>query len=75
MKTQNAKIIAHLRAGNTLTPIEALHLFGTLRLGARIYDLKKSGENISADRVHIGNNRTVARYRLHAAPKISGDAQ
>ena len=65
MLSQTDKILAHLRAGNTLTPIEALRMFGTLRLGARIFELRKAGEPITADRIIIPGNRTVARYRLN----------
>ena len=38
--SQAAMILDYLRAGNRLTPLTALSLFGCLRLGARIHELK-----------------------------------
>lgn len=39
-QSQSKLILAYLMTGETLTPIEALNMFGCFRLGARIYDLK-----------------------------------
>lgn len=39
--SQTRRILAYLRGGNTITPLEALREFGTLRLGARIADIEK----------------------------------
>lgn len=61
--SQNAKILKHLQAGHRLTPLTALKRFGTLRLGGRIYDLKKQGCPIVSRMVKRGNSR-VAEYRL-----------
>jgi len=40
-KSQNDRILGYLQEGNTITPLEALDLFGCFRLSARIHDLKK----------------------------------
>lgn len=64
MRTQNDRIRAHLEAGHSITPLEALRLFGCLRLSARIYDLKGDGLTIVAVPTPIDGNRTVATYRL-----------
>jgi hypothetical protein len=61
--SQGDQILAHLRAGNSLTPLEALHKFGCFRLGARIYDLKQDGHDIHTDLVEIDGKR-VACYRI-----------
>jgi hypothetical protein len=37
--------------GHSLTPLEALNLFGCFRLGARIADIKGEGYLIRTDRV------------------------
>lgn len=37
--TQSNQILEYMRQGNSITPLEALNLFGCMRLGARIYDL------------------------------------
>ena len=62
-RTQNARIIDYLAAGNGLTPIEALRRFGTMRLGARIFELKRQGHPITSVLVRRGETY-VALYRL-----------
>jgi hypothetical protein len=42
MEKQNRLILTHLQTGATITALEALKLFGCLRLSARIWDLKKN---------------------------------
>ena len=44
--TQSQAILEHLKAGKTISPIEALNLYGSFRLAARISDLRKEGHNI-----------------------------
>ena len=63
METQNKQILAHLKAGNSITAIEALNMFGCFRLGARIYDLKQSGYNIVSNMVKH-NGKSFASYSL-----------
>lgn len=41
--SQRACILAHLQKGKTLSPLEALALFGCLRLSARICELRQMG--------------------------------
>jgi hypothetical protein len=38
--SQTKQILEHLEKGNTISPIDALNMFGCLRLGARIYELR-----------------------------------
>jgi hypothetical protein len=65
MKSQNKDIKNWLETGNSITPIEALNLFGCFRLGARIHDLKnKFGVNIKTEIVESGNKR-FAKYSLN----------
>jgi len=45
--TQNKRILRHLQAGHSISPLEALMQFGSLRLGARIFELRHQGHNIS----------------------------
>ena len=40
-RSQAARIAEYLLEGNTITPIEALEMFGSFRLGARIADVEK----------------------------------
>jgi len=64
MRAQNDRILAHLRTGKTLTPLEALNRFGCLRLGARVYDLKAAGHDIRSRLVEVAGGKRVASYRL-----------
>lgn len=61
---QGSRILDYLKAGNRITPIESLNLFGCFRLGARIWDLKKQGHNIESTMVKLNNGKRVASYRL-----------
>ena len=69
--TQNEAIMDHLRAGRSLTPLDAFHKYGTLRLGARIYELNghlPAGQYIRSELVTVNNGqgerKRVARYWL-----------
>ena len=62
--TQTKSILSHLEAGNEINPIEALNKFGCFRLGARIYDLKQQGYEISKSMVKVNNDAHVAFYSL-----------
>jgi hypothetical protein len=42
------KILNHMRAGNTITALDALTKFGCMRLSARIHQLKGQGHIIDA---------------------------
>ncbi len=61
--TQKNAILEYLRAGNTLTPLEALNKFGCFRLGARIWDLKQEGWNIESKLIEL-NGKHVSGYRI-----------
>lgn len=61
---QEDAILKHLQQGNTLTPLDALRLFGCLRLGARIWDLRQKGHNVEMKVVEVANGKHVAQYRL-----------
>jgi hypothetical protein len=64
MKSQNKHIKNWLETGNSITPIEALNLFGCFRLGARIHDLKnKFGLDIKTEIVEQ-NKKRFAKYSL-----------
>lgn len=51
----------HLEDGDTLTALDALNLFGCLRLAARISDLRKLGLDIKTKMVTQGG-KTFAVY-------------
>jgi len=60
---QTEAILGHLKAGNRLTPMDALNLFGVFRLAARISDIRQEGHNVIAENV-TRNGKTFAEYRM-----------
>ena len=63
LESQNKMLLNYLMRGWAITPIDALELFGILRLGARIHNLRQKGHNITTTLVKDGNKR-YASYRL-----------
>lgn len=61
--TQNQRILAHLFANGAITPMDALRQYGVMRLGARIFDLKKMGVPIVREMVYE-DGVGYAKYRL-----------
>ena len=47
--TQNATILSHLEAGNTITPRQAFALCGSLALHSRIAELRAQGHRIDME--------------------------
>jgi hypothetical protein len=60
-QTQEARILESLRHGEWLTPRSAVAKFDCVRLGARIYDLRRKGYVIQADRA-LGKARYAIYY-------------
>jgi len=62
--SQNIEILKYLQAGNSITPLEALHLFGCFRLSARIHDLIHIyGNDIKCELI-LKNKKRFAKYSL-----------
>jgi hypothetical protein len=59
--SQSAQILAHMKAGNTITGLEALNRFGCFRLPARIADIKKMGYDVKSELITM-NGKRVAQY-------------
>jgi hypothetical protein len=62
-KSQEDSILDYLKTGKSITPIDALNMFGCFRLGARIFDLKKKGYHIEEMDTEL-NGKRFARYFL-----------
>ena len=60
-QSQTSAIKEHLLRGNSITPIDALKLFGCFRLGARIHDMRSEGMNIKTEMITVDRKR-VAKY-------------
>jgi len=46
MKSQYENILAHLKKKKTITPMEALNLYGCFRLASRINEMRDNGIKI-----------------------------
>lgn len=62
--TQNDEILNHLRQERTITALEALELYGSFRLAARIKDLRDVGHKIHTNRLKLTDKKTIAEYVL-----------
>lgn len=66
--SQSNQILAHLKKGKTITPLEALRLYGTMRLSDRINELKNKGHKIACTICEVRNSggivSRIAKYRL-----------
>lgn len=65
--SQADRILVALKAGDRLTPLDALRRFGCFRLGARIYDLRDAGYDVQTETVRMSSGARVARYYLPCA--------
>jgi hypothetical protein len=71
-KSQNERILAYLKTGKTLTPLNAFRMFGCFRLAARIWDLRgldPRGEglpffDIETVSVKTKSGAVVATYKM-----------
>jgi hypothetical protein len=70
IESQNRKIREHLEKGKSITALDALYMFGCLRLSGRIYDLRREGMNITAERVEVtspsvyNGKKHITRYSV-----------
>lgn len=62
--SQCALIKEYLEAGNKLTALDALKLFGCMRLPSRIHDLNKRGMNIKKEMIIVPSGKRVAQYSV-----------
>ena len=61
--TQTENILLHMKTHGSITPLEALNLSGCMRLGARIWDLRRAG-------VGIRKNARIAGKRERGAENL-----
>ena len=64
--SQKKMILAHLKEHGSLTGLQALRhpQIQSMRLAARIYDLRCAGHKIETQRWRTNSGKTVARYWL-----------
>lgn len=63
-ESQNKRIFAYLMEGHRITSLEALNLFGCMRLASRISDIRRDHPevNIKVDRIETTTKKKVAQY-------------
>ena len=61
---QNARILAHLQSGRTLTALEALDWFKCFRLASRVCDLRKAGYDVQKRTIKTNSGKNIAQYYL-----------
>ena len=62
--SQKANVRAWLLDGRSITPLEALNKFGSLRLSAIIFDLREEGLPIEMERLQVSPKKRVAKYYI-----------
>lgn len=63
--SQTDEVLAALKKGDHITPLDALKRFGSLRLADIIYRLRAQGWQIETDMVTVGKEKKrVASYWL-----------
>jgi len=61
---QKMAVLAYLKQGYGLTPLEALRVFKINCLAERIRDLRRMGWDITTTMVQVPSGKRVARYSL-----------
>ena len=66
--TQNEVVLRLLLDNRSITSLEAMNKYGIMRLGARVYDLKKQGYPIKTylrvGKSQNGESMVYAEYRM-----------
>lgn len=63
-KSQTELILDYLKTGKSITPMDALQLFGCFRLSGRIWDLRVQGHKIKTET--INDERTGKSYASYS---------
>ena len=62
--SQAKRILEYMKEGNRITPLDALRIFGSFRLGARIADIKEMGYAVQSEFVTTESGKRVKAYWL-----------
>jgi len=60
-KKQTRQVFEHLKQHKSITPLEALSLYGCFRLGARIWELRKAGVPVKTEIVQVETRVGVSK--------------
>ena len=64
MTPQAQKVYKHLKKHKTITPLEALGVYGVYRLAARIHEIRGAGYGVVTRIYKDAMHRPYARYSL-----------
>lgn len=64
---QARKILRHLEKHKSITPLEALGVYGVFRLAARVFELRKQGFDVVTIYNRDENDKPYAKYMLARA--------
>lgn len=62
--TQSEQVLDYMREHGGITSMEAFSKLGITRLSARIFDLRKAGENITQERKYYRTNDKAKHYDI-----------
>ena len=62
-ETQNQMLKTILDQGTHITPLDALNMIGSMRLAARVYDLKQSGYPVDKYVREVNGKRVTYYFR------------
>ena len=62
--TKQEKVLTHLQTHGSITPLEALEKYGSFRLGALIFNLRKEGYDI---KTNIVPKKGYAKYTYNVS--------
>lgn len=74
LMSQCSKILAHMQAHGSITPLEAFNLYKSLACHSRIAELRERGHDIATEMVETPSGNVVGRYRLRKAAAQSSTA-
>jgi len=63
-RTQCAQIVKWLEQGYSITSLEALQMFGCMRLASRICDLRERGYQINTCKIKTATGKWITEYTL-----------
>lgn len=61
-KSQNMTVLDHLKKGEVITSMMAIHRYGITRLSGRIYDLRAMGHNIVSTMIEPENGSAFGKF-------------
>lgn len=64
--TQNEALLEHFKKGRTITPLEAVGVYGIFRLASRVFDLRSLGHDIVTTTKIDPRGKMYAEYSLRS---------